>query len=43
MDPHWGHLTIKLSGHPPFGAQIIANGHEWVACQTQAAGIGFTI
>jgi len=43
MDPHWGHLTIKLSGHPPFGAQIIANGHEWVACQAQAAGIGFTI
>jgi hypothetical protein len=42
MDPEWGHLTIKLSGHPPFGAQIIANGHEWVACQAQAAGIGFT-
>jgi hypothetical protein len=42
MDPDWGHLTIKLSGHPPFGAQIIANGHEWVACQAQTAGIGFT-
>jgi hypothetical protein len=42
MDPEWGHLTIKLSGHPPFGAQIILNGHEWVACQAQAAGIGFT-
>jgi hypothetical protein len=42
MDPDWGHLTIKLSGHPPFGAQVIANGHEWVACQAQAAGIGFT-
>ena len=41
MDPEWGHLTIKLSGHPPFGAQIILNGHEWVACQAQAAGIGF--
>jgi hypothetical protein len=42
MDPEWGHLTIKLSGHPPFGAQIILNGHEWVACQAQTAGIGFT-
>ncbi len=42
MDPEWGHLTIKLSGHPPFGAQIIANGHEWVALKAQAAGIGFT-
>jgi hypothetical protein len=42
MDPDWGHLTIKMSGHPPFGAQVIANGHEWVACQAQAAGIGFT-
>jgi len=42
MDPDWGHLTVKMSGHPPFGAQVIANGHEWVACQAQAAGIGFT-
>ena len=42
MDPDWGHLTIKMSGHPPFGAQVILNGHEWVACQAQAAGIGFT-
>jgi hypothetical protein len=42
MDPDWGHLTVKMSGHPPFGAQVIANGHEWVACQAQTAGIGFT-
>jgi hypothetical protein len=42
MDPEWGHLTIKMSGHPPFGAQILCNGHEWVACQARAAGIGFT-
>jgi hypothetical protein len=42
MDPDWGHLTIKMSGHPPFGAQVILNGHEWVACQAQGAGIGFT-
>jgi hypothetical protein len=42
MDPQWGHLTVKMSGHPPFGAQVILNGHEYVACQAQAAGIAFT-
>jgi len=42
MDPQWGHLTVKMSGHPPFGAQVILNGHEWVACQAQGAGIGYT-
>src|SRR3954447_1339987 len=42
MDPTWGHLTIKMSGHPPFGAQVILNGHEYVACAAQAAGIPFT-
>ena len=41
MDPAWGHLVIKMSGHPPFGAQIILNGHEYVACAAQTAGIGF--
>jgi len=42
LDPDWGHLTIKMSGHPPFGAQIILNGHEYVACQARQAGIAFT-
>jgi hypothetical protein len=42
MDPQWGHLTIKMSGHPPFGAQIMLNGHEFVACQARAAQIAFT-
>jgi len=42
MDPDWGHLTIKMSGHPPFGAQIILNGHEYVAAQAQQAGLDFT-
>jgi DNA-binding transcriptional ArsR family regulator len=41
MDPDWGHLTIKLAGHPPFGAQIILNGHEYVAAAAQAQGLGF--
>lgn len=42
IDPEWGHVTIKLSGHPPFGGQVILNGHEYVACRAQAAGIGFS-
>ncbi len=42
MDPAWGHLTVKMSGHPPFSAQVILNGHEYVACAAQAEKIGFT-
>jgi hypothetical protein len=42
MDPDWGHLTIKMAGHPPFGAQILLNGHEYVACQARKASIAFT-
>jgi hypothetical protein len=42
IDPEWGHVTIKMSGHPLFGAQIILNGHEYVARQAAAAGITFT-
>jgi hypothetical protein len=30
IDREWGHLTFKLSGHPPFGVQVMLNGHEWV-------------
>lgn len=42
LDPDWGHVTIKMSGHPPFGAQIILNGHEYVACQARKEGLQFT-
>jgi hypothetical protein len=42
LDPDWGHVTIKRSGPPPFGAQVILNGHDSVAAQAQKAGIGFT-
>src|SRR5207249_8965561 len=42
LDPDWGHLTIKISGHPPFPARVILNGHEYVACQARKAGITFT-
>jgi len=42
LDPDWGHVTFKISGHPPFPAQIIFNGHEYVSCQARKAGIGFS-
>jgi hypothetical protein len=42
LDPEWGHITIKISGHPPFPAQVILNGHEYVACQARKAALGFT-
>ena len=42
VDPDWGHITIKISGHPPFPAQVMLNGHEYVACQARKAGIRFT-
>lgn len=41
MDPDWGHVTIRLCPHPPFNAQIILNGHEYVARQAIKKGIGF--
>jgi hypothetical protein len=42
QDPTWGHLTIKLCGHPPFDATIMLNGHEWVECQARQRAIAFT-
>jgi len=41
MDPQWGHVTIRISGHPPFRAMIILNGHEYVACQARQVGLEF--
>jgi len=31
-----------MAGHPPFGAQIILNGHEYVASQSRKSAIPFT-
>jgi len=42
MDPQWGHITIKMSGHPPFNAQIMLNGHEYVQRQAQKECLEFT-
>ena len=36
-----GHITIKISGYSPFPAQVMLNGHEYVACQARKAGIHF--
>jgi hypothetical protein len=33
IDPEWGHIIIRMCGHPPFPAQVILNGHEYVARQ----------
>lgn len=41
MDPVWGHVTVRMSSHPPFGAQVILNGHEYVERQAQRAGVHF--
>jgi len=30
IDKEWGHITIKMCSHPPYGCQIMLNGHEWV-------------
>lgn len=35
LDPDWGHVTVRMCGHPPFPAQVILNGHEYVACQAK--------
>ena len=41
MDPVWGHVTIRMAGHPPFGAQVILNGHEYVSRQAEKMGMTF--
>jgi hypothetical protein len=39
VDRQWGHITIRISGHPPFGLQISLNGHEWVERKARAQGV----
>jgi hypothetical protein len=41
MDPEWGHIMIKMCGHPPFELQIVLNGHEYVARQASRQGLDF--
>jgi len=42
IDPDWGHVTFKICGQPPFAAQIMLNGHEFVARQAMKAGVVFS-
>jgi len=42
IDSQWGHVTIKLSPHPPFNAMIMLNGHEYVERQMRKKRIAFT-
>jgi hypothetical protein len=35
IDREWGHVTIRMCSYPPFGAQVILNGHEWVERQAR--------
>jgi hypothetical protein len=30
-DAEWGHVAIRMCGHPPFSAMVMLNGHEYVA------------
>ena len=39
VDPEWGHITIRMCGYPPFGAQVMLNGHEWVQGQARRCGV----
>jgi hypothetical protein len=39
MDCEWGHVTIRMCAHPPFGAMVILNGHEWVRRQAARRGV----
>jgi len=41
IDDEWGHVSIMISGHPPFRAMVMLNGHEYVASQATKAGISF--
>jgi hypothetical protein len=42
MDPLWGHVTIRMSGHPPFSASIILNGHEYVSRLAVSQGLNLS-
>ena len=41
MDREWGHVTIRFCPHPPFNANVILNGHEYVERQALREQIPF--
>jgi hypothetical protein len=42
MDKEWGHISVRMSGHPPFGAQVLLNGHEWLERQARKETICYS-
>jgi hypothetical protein len=40
-DEQWGHVAIRICGHPPFSALVMLNGHELVTSGCQSKGIQF--
>jgi hypothetical protein len=40
-DAQWGHVAIRICGHPPFSAMLMLNGHEYVAQEAAGKGIAF--
>ena len=40
-DEEWGHVTIRMCGHPPFGALVMLNGHEYVAQRASQEGLRY--
>jgi len=43
LDDRWGHIVVKMCGYPPFGLQIILNGHNWVEARIREKGVAFTM
>jgi len=40
-DAEWGHVAIRMCGHPPFSAMVMLNGHEYVASLATRQGVRF--
>jgi hypothetical protein len=40
-DAEWGHVAIRMCGHPPFSAMLMLNGHEYVAQRATQKGVRF--
>lgn len=41
LDPQFGLRHVRVQTWFPFTTQVYVNGHDWLACQLQDAGIGF--
>lgn len=40
-DHDWGPVLIKLAPYAPYPMWIVANGHQWLKRQLEAAGVGY--